>query len=64
MLTGTLDLDCGLEMTPRFASWGLFATEVTILAIASLHEDRLSAPPGMGVDERLLCQERKWWWGI
>lgn len=41
VLTGTLDLDCGLEMTPRVVSWGLSATEVT-------SQDRLSAPPGWG----------------
>lgn len=29
VLTGTLDLDRGLEMTCRVASWGLSATEVT-----------------------------------
>lgn len=53
MLTGTLGLHCGLETTRKLASWGLFSTKVTF-------QDRLSAPPGVGVDEKLLCQERKW----
>lgn len=39
MLTGTLDQDCGSEMTPRVASWGLCATKV-------ISWNRLSVPPG------------------